>query len=253
MEVEVVADDPLPTDNRFAAAVTIWDSIKVVLVDGDPSSQPLQGETDYLSVALTPYTFGRVRLTDLVETQTIPANEIKKESLEAARVVVLANVSKLNDQQLAALSDYVQQGGALLVCAGNRIDMNWYREEMYSNGNGLLPVPFGALQGKTDESGSVSRIVAQHFEHPALEFFNEPANGDLSTAEIRQWHQLSTSSTTANDSSQSEASTAASDDRVMVMARLDTGEPLLVERAFGDGVVVVVKESFGVRVPHVLV
>ena len=66
IEVEVIADDPLKDDNRYAAAVTIWDSINVLLVDGDPSGQPLQSETDYLSIALTPFTFGRVRLADLV-------------------------------------------------------------------------------------------------------------------------------------------------------------------------------------------
>ena len=247
MEVEVVADDPLPTDNRYAAAVTIWDNIKVLLVDGDPKSQPLESETDFLSIALTPYTFGRVRLTDLVETQTVSGAELKEEHLKAVRVVVLANVSKLSDAQLAALSAYVQEGGALLVSAGNRIDLNWYREKMYASGAGLLPSPFGALQGRVNNTGKSSRIVAQHFDHPALEFFNEASNGDLSTAEIRQWHQITvatqmavaSSPGTDNSTTLTGETVAASDsDGITVMARLDTGEPLMVERAFGDGVVV---------------
>ena len=233
IEVSVVADDPLPTDNRFAAAVTIWDRMNILLVDGDPGTQPLESETDFLSVALTPYTFGRVRLTDLVETKTILPRKIDKDTLATARVVVLANVSKLNDQQLADLTDYVQHGGALLVCAGDRIDLNWYREKMFSNGIGLLPTAFGARQGKIDDQGQASRIVAQHFDHPALEFFNDPANGDLSTAEIRQWYQLSDTA----------ADTETGEDRpdpsgAVVMARLAAGDPLLVERRFGDGVVV---------------
>ncbi len=232
MEVEVIADDPLKTDNRFAAAVTIWESIPVLLVDGDPSSQPLQGETDYLSVALTPYTFGRVRLSDLIETQTVQAKEIKEELLKTTRVVVLANVSKLADAQLALLTAYVQEGGALLVCAGNKVDLNWYREKMYVNGSGLLPLPFGTLSGKIEETGESSRIVSQHFDHPALEFFNDAVNGDLSTAEIRRWYQLSEAESQADDKQ--------SDDRqqhLTVIARIDTGDPLLVERRFGEGVV----------------
>lgn len=92
MEVEVVADDSLSTDNRYAAAVTVWKSVDVILVDGDPSSQPLQGETDYVSVALTPYAFGRMKLSDLVETKEVAPNALDESMLKKARVVVLANV-----------------------------------------------------------------------------------------------------------------------------------------------------------------
>jgi hypothetical protein len=222
MEVEVVADDPLTDDNRCAAAVTIWDSIKVLLVDGDPSSQPLQSETDYLSIALTPYTFGRVRLADLVQTQTIQAKDVNEEKLKTARVVVMANVSKLESAQLAALSAFVQDGGALLACPGNRIDSAWYREQMFVAGSGLLPAAFGTPRGQIDDAGQSAHVVAQHFEHPALEFFNETANGDLSEAEIRKWHELSEIDPHAGS---------------VILARLDNGDPFLVERRFGDGVV----------------
>ncbi|MDG1895125.1 MAG: VWA domain-containing protein [Fuerstiella sp.] len=234
MEVEVVTDDPLVTDNRFAAAVTVWDSINVLLVDGDPSSQPLQSETDFLSVALTPYTFGRVRLSDLVETQTVTVKDFGEDLLKTARVVVLANVSKLDDAQLEALSVFVHNGGALLVCAGNRIDLNWYREHMFSGGTGLLPLAFGSPRGQIDDKGKSARVVAQHFDHPALEFFNEAANGDLSTAEIRQWYELVDESSDGDDVK----GNPGHERDVIVMARLDTGDPLLVERRLGDGVVV---------------
>ncbi|HQX51503.1 MAG TPA: VWA domain-containing protein [Planctomycetaceae bacterium] len=222
IEAEVTVDDPLADDNRYAAAVTIWDSINVLLVDGDPSTQPLQSETDYLSIALTPFTFGRMRLADLVQTQTILAKDVNEELLKTARVVVLANVSKLEPAQLTALTAFVQDGGALLVCAGNKIDLDWYRENMFTSGTGLLPSIFGAPRGKIDETGKSAHIVAQHFEHPALEFFNEASNGDLSAAEIRQWHELTDIDPNAGST---------------VVVRLDNGDPLLVERRFGEGVV----------------
>lgn len=252
LEVEIVSDDPLATDNRFAAALTVWDSIKVLLVDGDPSSQPLQSETDYLSVSLTPFTFGRLRLSDLVQTQTIAASGLKNELLATAKVVVLANVPRLSDSELTAITKYVQDGGALLVCAGNRIDLNWYRQKFFADGTGLLPMCFGAARGPTEESGTSARIVAQHFDHPALEFFNEAANGDLSTAEIRQWCEMTvrptegtpdmaTSDESAAEASAAEAATTdqSADSRVpIVMARMNNGDPFLAEQQVGDGLVV---------------
>lgn len=228
IEISVSADDPLATDNRIAAAVNIWDKINVLLVEGDPSGNPLKSETDFLSIALTPFTFGRVRLVDLVETQTVKPTEINEELLHTCRVVVLANVPKLNDAQLAALTAYVENGGALLVTAGDRLDLNWYRERLFADGAGLIPAPFGATLGQSDDEGTTARIVAERFDHPALEFFNTPANGDLSKAEIRRWMKLE----------QFDESVAEGDLTTSVLARLDTGDPLLLERRFGEGVVI---------------
>ena len=218
MEVVLRIDDQLATDNRYAAAVNVWDRVEVVLIDGDPSNEPLEGETDFLSVALTPLTFGRSQLTDLIETKSIQPNEISEEALATARVAVLANVSQLNAAQHTVIRDYVNRGGALLVTAGDRVDLNWYRSEFHAEGNGLLPVPFGARRGlpptasvdtSTDEQPVVARIVTEHFDHPAMEFFNDPSNGNLTSAHFNDWYKLDDSIS-----------------GLVVLARLDNGGPI---------------------------
>jgi len=232
MQCEIVVDDRLASDNRLALAISVWEKVNVLLVDGDPSNRPLEGETDFLSVALSPFTFGRLQLSDLIKTETVTTKELKAEQFAGRRLVVLANVSKLDDAQLTALNDYVSNGGALLVCAGNQIDMNWYRESMYSAGAGLLPLPFGNLLGKIDDQGATSHVITQRFDHPALELFNDPGNGDLSKAEIRQWYQLSTNDNGAADEGIEQ------DSDLVIMARLNNGDPLLVQKGYQDGVVV---------------
>jgi len=223
IEVEVVHDDPLPTDNRFAAAITVWDQIPVTLVDGDPSSKPLKSETDFLSIALTPYTFGRLTLSDLLQTKKIAPHELNENTISESRVVVLANVPRLNDKQLEQVSEFVKEGGALFVFAGNRMDVNWYNEKMFAAGSGILPARLDSVKGTTgraNEKTTLSRIVAQFFDHPALQFFNEAANGDLSTASISQWYELSAA------------------EPAHTIARLETGDPFLVELNYENGVVV---------------
>ncbi len=233
LTVSLSADDLLAADNRRSAAIELLDSVPVLLVDGDPGTQPLQGETDYLSVALTPWTFGRVPLTDLLETQVVPPAQFTDALLKNARVVVLANVPRLSDQQLEWLNTWVRGGGALLVTAGNRLDLDWHRQKFWNAGTGLLPADWGEVRGAGGESSPAnssgagpgtlrtSRIVSQRSEHPALAFFNDPANGDLSTAEIRCWHGLKSAPT-------AQPATAAT---------LDSGDPLLLEHRCGDGVV----------------
>lgn len=234
VEFEVMANDDLKADNKLSAAFSVWESLPVLLVDGAPSREPLQSETDFLAVALTPFTFGRLTLADLIESKTVTTNELKAEILEEIKVVVLANVNKLTDQQLDTLKTFVETGGALFVCAGNKVDLNWSREKFFADGKGLLPFPYLTLKGNQDGSES-SQIVAQHFEHPALDYFNNSQHGDLSSAEIQRWYSLEEPSNL--DSNNSPKDDEAPNAAPVVIARLSTGDPLLVEKTYGDGVV----------------
>ena len=237
IEVEVVVDDQLETDNRYAAAVRVLERIEVLLVDGAPSSGPLQSETDFLSVALTPFTFGRVKLSDLIETQTVAAGKLTEDSVSAARVVVLANVAKLSPDQVDLLGQYVRGGGSLLIFVGDKINTDWYNQTLLGGTDGFLPMRIGALGGSLDKPEQSSRIVAQHFEHPALQVFNDRANGNLADAEIWKWYRLGRAD---GDEDQVSAESAAADGQAepLVMARLETGDPLIVQRPFGDGLVI---------------
>ncbi len=232
VEVEADVDDRLITDNLGAASVTVLDRIEVLLVDGASSPKPLESETDFLAVALTPYTFGRVKLTDLLQTRVLNTKELAEESLRDVRVVVLANVARLTDTQLSMLAGYVRGGGSLLVFLGNKIEMPWYNEAFHS-GSALLPMPLASLEGGTEAERKGVRIVAQHFDHPALEIFNDRTSGNLADAEIWNWYRFG-----QVEPSSSTASANGPDDAALVMARLETGDPLIVERKVGAGVAV---------------
>ena len=219
--------DPLPADDAYRAVVDVSDPVPVLLVDGAPGRGPLEGETDYLAVALTPFTFGRERPADLFETRTVPVDRFTPDLLPDARLVVLANVPRLSDEQLAALTEWVTGGGAVLVTAGDRLDLAWHRDRLHDGGDGLLPAAWGESAG--GESGErddrTARVVAGRFEHPALAYFNDPGRGDPSAATVRRWYRLEMNGGGAEAN------------RPVVAARLDTGDPLLVERRFGKGTV----------------
>ncbi len=258
LSAELIYPDALESDNHCSAAVQVRDSLPVLLVDGDPSAEPLQSETDFLSIALTPFTYGRLQLSDLITTRTIPTAGLNDEMLQNVRVVVLANVARLSDAQLESLRNYVDGGGTLLVTAGNRLDLNWYTQQLYADGSGLLPAGFVAVQGQDSSGadaaaqpqGKAARIVSQRFEHPSLLLFNDPAGGDLSAAEIRRWYSV-----TAAERNSSEANGATEDadnaavngsetreqtaaaESAAVLVRLDNGAPLLLEKRYGDGLV----------------
>ncbi len=224
--VEVLADaDPLTADNGKMLAIPVWDRVPVLLVSGDMNPEPLLGETDFVEIALRPFGNARTELSDLITTKTVEARDLDAKLLSESRVVLMANVPQLTEPQLQALEAFVKEGGGLLIFPGNRINSAWYNTTLMAGGRGLLPLPVTSLSGSVN-SGARSGVVASHYEHPALELFNDPRNGNLSEADIRLWYKM------REEPGRGGAAAPT------VLARLDTGDPFLVERSFGEGRVI---------------
>ncbi len=225
--VEVVADaDTLKADNSYIASIPVRDKVPLLLVNGDPSSEPLKGETAFAEIALQPYSAGRVELADLIKTAVIRSEDLNAKSLAAQAVVVLANVRRLNDDQLRALEDFVKNGGGLLIFPGDRVDASWYNSALLQDGKGLLPLAYGQLAGDLKEGSPTIGIVSQRYENPALDLFNDPRNGSFSDAQIRMWFRMQ------------ERAHAADAPPISTLAKLDSGDTFLAEKQFGEGRVI---------------
>ncbi len=225
--IEVFAEaDPLQADNAMMMSIPVWSRVPVLLVSGDPNPEPLRGETDFLEIALRPYSSAKAELADLIATRAAEPREFGPALLADARVVVLANVPQLAEPQLRALEEFVRDGGGLLVFPGNRINSAWYNSALHAEGRGLLPMSVVSLAGTTlSDAGSYATVVSQNYEHPALELFNDPRNGNLSETQVWLWYRL------RGDGSSAAGGPAAAS----VLARLDSGDPFLVEKPFGEG------------------
>jgi len=222
--IEVFADaDSLKADNVIRYSMPVWDKLPVLLVTGDSSSRPLESETAFLEIALQPFRSAAVKLSDLIETRTITEDKLTAEMLFQNRVVVLANVGRLGDVQVKHLTDFVNQGGGLLVFPGEKIQSEWYNKTLYSLGQGLLPMEFGELIVSNDQVNPAN-IVSHRYEHEALEIFNDPRNGSLSGFKLEKWYKL--------------VDRLTGSDAINVMASHDTGGAFLCEKKFGEGRVI---------------
>ncbi|WP_417744896.1 BatA domain-containing protein [Rosistilla oblonga] len=243
LKFEVDAGDDLKTDNQYLAVVDVIDSIEVLMIDGDPSRKPMESETDFLAVALTPFSLGQMPLADLVETRIVKTDEVDQQTLEWARVVIMANVAKLDDERTAKLQDFVQRGGGLIVFTGNKVDVDWYNRVLHQQ-RGLFPLPIQGIGGGLDDGDRGARIVAQHFEHPALQIFNSGNSGssELAQADIAQWYVLTKPASASDNriqavSNKGKADASGIDQQASTLIRLDSGDPLWVEKPVGKGFV----------------
>ena len=217
--------DAVKADNSFLASIPVRDKLGVLLVDGAPGATPddLKGETGFAQIALSPFAAGKVEQADLIQAKVVTADALNAKGISEAAVVVLANVAKLNDEQLKALEVFVKQGGGLLVFTGDRTDAAWWNGPFGK----LAPLQIGTMAGDLKEGAAKPASVAsQRFENPALEIFNNPQNGNLSDAAIKAWFRLKPPERTGGP------------DDPVVLARLDGGDPFLVEKTFGEGRVI---------------
>jgi len=132
----VLPDDALDFDNEVRLPVTLAPPVSVLIVDGAPQPVPFRDEVYYLSSALTQKKAGEATL----RTQVLGPAEVDAGRLAGARVVVLANVARLEAMAAAALADFVEAGGGLLVTSGDQMDIEWYNTHLAR----LLP---GRLRG----------------------------------------------------------------------------------------------------------
>jgi hypothetical protein len=128
-----------------------------------------------------------------------------------ARLVILNDVP-VNDAAAAKLVTFVEGGGGLLLALGSRASWPPSREDW-------LPAAPGAPVDRT--RGTPARLSGMDYGHAVFEPFRAPRSGDFSTSRFYSYRALR----------------AAKD--ATVLARFDTGEPALVERAAGRGRVVV--------------
>jgi uncharacterized membrane protein len=229
--IEADAPDSLKSDNILLASVPVWDRLPVLLVNGNPGREPLTSETDFLEIALRPYSAVKTTLADLITTTVIKPEQLDANQLKDQRVVVLANVPQLDAKQLKALEDFVRGGGGLLIFPGSRIKTDWYNTKFTS----LFPWRLTSLDGSLDDTTKQSTILVQHYEHPALALFNDPRAGNLATATIRLWYKFAEENAA---SSRAPAIGSVTNVSPFVVARLNNGAPFLVEKRFGDGSVI---------------
>src|SRR5262249_2732377 len=144
--------DTLKADNTYLASIPVRDKVPLLLVNGDPSTEPLKGETDFAEIALQPFSAAKVENADLIQNKVVTGDGLNPKSLSECSVAVLPNVRKLSDDQLHALEDFVRTGGGLLLFTGNRVDPTWWNASLYREGKGLLPFALGALAGEARDN-----------------------------------------------------------------------------------------------------
>lgn len=208
-EVRLPPDD-LNDDNLRFFTVEARDRNSVLLVNGAPRRRQDLDEAFFLERAL------RLRSSDHpgFSVLTIAPEQALALHLSNATVVALLNVANIPAGPLEALGKFVEDGGGLLITAGE----NAGGEAWATSLGGLLPGPLRDVV----ELGEGLPILWAAPSHP-LSPGPGPETGTLLTARVRQVAVLEPGWPVGT----------------RALATLASGLPLLVERRVGRGIVMV--------------
>lgn len=218
--VEVEADN-LEGDNRRYFAVEVLGGVKALAVNGAPSQVPHQDELFFLRLALTAAPEGQAAPVDV---DAVGPADLAAAELGKYRLVILANVESLPAAAVEKLEDFVAGGGSLLCFLGDKVNPTFYNET-FAGANrrfgGLLPGKLDKIEGNAANAREATFIGGADFRHPALAPFQEPRNGTLlgsAGVALKAFWRVK-----------------APDESVLLTAADAEQSPLLCEKAFGKG------------------
>ncbi|MHC4718201.1 MAG: BatA domain-containing protein, partial [Planctomycetota bacterium] len=224
----VRCEDDLPGDNRTVRVVNVIEQLPVLVVEGKGSPRPLEGDAGFLMLALAPPADEEQDEAPdhLIRATLVQAHEIGSvRQFDPYRVVILADVPRLPRESAEALAEFVAGGGGLLIAPGPKADKAFYDGWLGPDQQRLAGCRLEAFQAPPrppNETERFCHVAPNTIDSPAIRILADPAVSDLSAARIRRrW-------VTAVDR----------DADASVGAALDRGEPYLVQRRLGGGLVI---------------
>ena len=122
-EIRVAGDD-FPDDNAYYFTVDVLPKINVLLVNGEASDNWFDDEGHWFGLAVSSTNSSPFSL------ETIDPAEFSAAAMRQSDVVALLNVGELTSSQAAALSEYVVNGGSLLIAPGDRVDERAFNQQL---------------------------------------------------------------------------------------------------------------------------
>ncbi|EMI17560.1 signal peptide protein [Rhodopirellula maiorica SM1] len=228
--------DDLIADNHFNTVVEVVDRVPVVIVENAFELAEMQQDSYFVQAALG--WIDGVPLSDnsiYVPTLVSPA-ELATMDLSQQRVVVIPNLTRLDDDVVAILTEFVSDGGGLWIGLGPRTDVDSFNHSLFADASGLSPLRVDRIvdEDHSDDAADPSnddptetrrtRIDPFRSTHSATRQLADDKQLDLADAVIRRRFQFVTSENSKS---------------LSVLLNLSNGQPLAAENFVGRGRVIV--------------
>jgi hypothetical protein len=242
-----IPEDRLPADDKRTLAVRAIKEVRVLLVDGDPGSEPRDSEIFFLRHALIPVPSSE-QPNYFIKATRIAAPELPTARLDDFDAVVLANVASFAEPVAKSLEQYIRRGGGLMVFLGDKVTTSFYNEQLAGKYR-LLPATLGSGRGNAEQDVDFFTVQDRGLDHSIVSLWNDPNAGTLSSVRFYRAYDLlpQTNGAPVSDPARSSppapagSETGAPLDEAgppQVIAKFSHGAPAIIERTYGLGRIV---------------
>lgn len=214
-------DDAVTTDNRRWCVIDLPEAEHVLVIDGSPE----QRNAFFLSAAFAP---GQ-RTNTGIRPDVQPASFLRNatpESLEKYQAIYLLDVDRVDEHVVPVLEAFVRSGGGIGIFVGDQVNIPFYNQHLYRNGEGLFPVELGRSDLLPEELFENAPDLEVEV-HPIFGIFLLERNPFINLVRVDRYLKPAESWAPTPDST------------IEVLARLRNQQPLAVERKLGNGRVIV--------------
>ncbi len=187
-----------------------------VPLENNARNRSFSGTSRFLQLALTPFVD---RAQNPVQVERIHSSELQQQTLTSFDAVIVANIKNPTPAMFGILHAFVSTGGGLLVFAHPEMNLAAWKN-LAEQTDRLLPMRFDEVRSRSAEHPA--KLTIFNNSGTSKIFFN-PSDAGFENIEFTHWLALSpiTDETSANS-----------------LLNFSHGEPWLVEREEGRGVVV---------------
>ena len=215
-EFRLVGDDGSKFDDRRFFTMEIDQEIPVGLVRSKQEEIAYLDDAYYLQRA---FSSGKAGRASAVLPVMLTAADLLGEPLEKYRVLFCVNLPALEGEAADRLSNYVANGGNLVWICGENVDPAAYNRMNEAAGGKLLREPLGEVRAAASQPGrDAFHVNSLDKTSPALAHLVDPPSLYQSIL-VTKHVQIE----------------AKKSPDVRVLAALDDGQPLLVQRKVGRG------------------
>ncbi len=181
----VVDEDKLPGDDRADAVIEVADGIPVLVVDGDPQSDPTLSDSFFVNSA-----FSAVRDTPWVRAERVSWLDFNSQSFQGKAVAWVLNVPTLTVPQAEAIAKFVEGGGSVVFAAGSKSQAGWFPGLPEPLAKKLAPVKLVEIQSDTDLKLGAMRLDSESLKSPWLERFRKEQGVDFTSIRFAKWWKM---------------------------------------------------------------
>jgi len=256
----VLQADNLPGDDRADAAMVVSKALPVLLLDGDHHPlEPVKSESYFARSALSARSNKAPWIAATIEPWS-PTKQFDAKELADYAVVILANLPL--DQlptppagdgkktpmpaQIVQLTEYVRQGGSLIIAPGDRCRAIDYNKYLFDDGKGLCPAEFveHVVTKRNEDKGDKNhevQIANSSLDLPWMQRFQRENEGGLTVARFSDYWKLRPKKAKhiANAEKNANDKALPNNSDAVVAARYNSGDPFLVVKSFKRGRVAV--------------